>query len=62
MSTTVTLTLAVLDSSEMVQNLAGERWELTKVINLLSAVESGVLSASALLNVADTTYTVLCDN
>ena len=62
MSNTVTLTLAVLDSSELVADLNGERWELNKVINLLSAVESGVLTASALLNVDDTTYTVLCTN
>jgi len=61
MSSTVTLTLAVLDSSELVENLAGERWELNKVINLLSAIESGVLTASALLNV-DGDFTVLCTN
>jgi hypothetical protein len=62
MSQKVVLTLDVLDSAEMVENLVGERWELNKVINLLSAVESGVLSASALINVDDTTYTVLCTN
>lgn len=62
MSHTVTLTLAVLDSAALVENLAGERWELTKVINLLAAVESGVLTASALLDVDSTTFTVLCTN
>ena len=59
MSHTFTLTLANLDSAEMVGDLVGERWELTKVINLIGAVESGVLTASALVNVDDTTYTVL---
>ena len=62
MSHTVTITLAVLDSAELVDDLVGERWELNKVINLLSAVESGVLSASALVNVDDTTFTVLGTN
>lgn len=62
MSHTVTLELAVLDSCEHVNDLHGERWELNKVINLLSAIESGVLTASALVNVDDTTFTVLCDN
>jgi len=62
MSHTVTLTLAVLDSAEHVDDLVGERWELNKVINLLSSIESGVLTASALVNVDDTTYTVLCTN
>jgi hypothetical protein len=62
MSHKVEITLAALDSAEWVGNLHGERWELTKVINLLSAVESGVLTASALVNVDDTTFTVLCTN
>lgn len=59
MSQTVTITLAVLDSSEPVDNLVGEKWELRKVIDLLSAVNSGTKSASCLVNVDDTTFTVL---
>ena len=59
MSQKVTITLAVLDSSEPVDNLVGEKWELNKVMDLLSAVTSGTMSASCLVNVDDTTYTVL---
>lgn len=62
MSHKVVIELAVLDSSANLDDLRGERWELNKVINLLSAVESGALTASALVNVDDTTFTVLCTN
>lgn len=61
MSHTVTLTLAVLDSAHDLDDLVGEKWELNKFINLLSSVESGILSASALVNV-DGTFTVLGTN
>jgi len=53
------ITLDNLDTTELVDNLVGEKWELRKVISLLEAVNSGTLSASALCNVDDTTYTVL---
>lgn len=62
MSHKVVITLADLDSAAILDDLRGERWELNKVINLLSAVESGVLSASALVNVDDTTFTVMGTN
>ena len=59
MSQTVTITLAVLDTAEMVSDLQAEKQSLVKVINLLEAVNSGALSASCLVNVDDTDYTVL---
>ena len=62
MSHKVVIELAALDSAAYLDDLRGERWELNKVINLLPAVESGVLTASALVNVDDTTFTVLCTN
>ena len=62
MSHKVVIELAALDSVANLDDLRGERWELNKVINLLSAVESGVLTASALVNVDDTTFTVMCTN
>ena len=62
MSHKVVIELAALDSVANLDDLRGERWELNKVINLLSAVEYGVLTASALVNVDDTTFTVMCTN
>lgn len=61
MSHKLIITLDVLDSVAMLDDLRGERWELTKVINVLSSVESGVMSASAVVDVDDA-VTILCDN